>query len=248
MKKQVTFAEGQTIHRLHQDVALQRNTRVNRSKNALKDGGMNFNSGLTINRPSAPNCEPQLQHEATIQIPKTMTAAPFLKHAALTPAQREYLYTIAASYSAAHVRDLITQHYMNVLHRCIQAGGNPERGDLVASSVTSPRSDVSDKRRSEVYSRVKHKERKDTSEKNPGKSSLPKISNRQASLSNTSASKQRKMKNQIITSPTLTRKSPRRARIRLLEDGKRDEKDDSLSECLSSLSVGKWDVGTLSDL
>lgn len=53
----------------------------------------------------------------TVQIPKTMTAAPFLKHAALTPAQKEYLYTIAASHSSAHVRDLITQHYMNVLHR-----------------------------------------------------------------------------------------------------------------------------------
>ncbi|KAM4541689.1 protein FAM216A [Odontesthes bonariensis] len=44
------------------------------------------------------------------------------RHAALTPAQREYLYTIAASYSTAHVRSLISQHYMNVLHRSIQAG------------------------------------------------------------------------------------------------------------------------------
>uniref|UniRef100_A0A671WGC3 Protein FAM216A n=1 Tax=Sparus aurata TaxID=8175 RepID=A0A671WGC3_SPAAU len=66
--------------------------------------------------------EPQLQHVTTITIPKTMTGAPFLRHSALTPAQKEYLYTIAASSSTTHVRNLITQHYMNVLHRCVCTG------------------------------------------------------------------------------------------------------------------------------
>ncbi|TKS87180.1 Protein FAM216A [Collichthys lucidus] len=149
MKKQVTFAESRKIRRLYQDDT--RTAETNETKGALKDACMNFNSGVKANR-----------HEATIQIPQTMTAAPFLKHAALTPAQKEYLYTIAASYSTAHVRDLITQHYMNVLHRCIPTG----------------------------------------------------------------------------------------ARITLLEDEDEDEKglNDSLSDCLSSLSVGEWDDDTFSDL
>lgn len=42
---------------------------------ALKDTCMNFNSSVKANRQPAVRCE----HEATIQIPQTMTAAPFLK-------------------------------------------------------------------------------------------------------------------------------------------------------------------------
>ncbi|KAI3368095.1 hypothetical protein L3Q82_026243 [Scortum barcoo] len=119
MRKQVTFAESQTVHRLHRDEPLQRHTGMNESKMASA-AGVNFNRGLKIHRPTATTCEPQ--HVTAVQIPKSMTTAPFLKHAALTPAQKEYLYTIAATHSSAHVRNLITQHYMNVLHRCIRAG------------------------------------------------------------------------------------------------------------------------------
>lgn len=151
---------------------------------SLVTASMNFNNGLKINRLPAARRDPQLQHVTTVQIPKTMTAAPFLKvqlyvsshhcplcysvsdplmslikqpividliqtserslersrgfgmwvgipavkpdlcpqHTALTPAQKEYLYTIAASYSTTHVRNLITQHYLNVLRRCTRTG------------------------------------------------------------------------------------------------------------------------------
>uniref|UniRef100_A0A4W6ECW5 Uncharacterized protein n=1 Tax=Lates calcarifer TaxID=8187 RepID=A0A4W6ECW5_LATCA len=103
---------------------------MNELKMACKD------SGLKINRAPAARKEPQLQHLTPIQIPKAMTAAPFLKHAALTPGQKEYLYTIAASYSTAHVRNLITQHYMNVLHRCIRAGEGKSCQSLSSVSLT----------------------------------------------------------------------------------------------------------------
>ncbi|XP_041809915.1 protein FAM216A [Chelmon rostratus] len=208
---------------------------------------MNFNNGLKINRLPAARRDPQLQHVTTVQIPKTMTAAPFLKHTALTPAQKEYLYTIAASYSTTHVRNLITQHYLNVLRRCTRTGHNPEGGDLVRTSVTSQRTNESDKQPSEVFSRVKHKEKTSTSARNAGKSFLPKIPNRRA-LSNTTASKHRMMKKRT-SSPVLRR---RRARIRLLEEEEEEEEeeglDDSLSECLSSLSVEEPDDDTFSDL
>ncbi|XP_050934266.1 protein FAM216A isoform X2 [Lates calcarifer] len=146
MKKQVTFAESQTVHRLQQDKAVPR-TGMNELKMACKD------SGLKINRAPAARKEPQLQHLTPIQIPKAMTAAPFLKHAALTPGQKEYLYTIAASYSTAHVRNLITQHYMNVLHRCIRAGYSPNRDDLVVTSVTLPENE-SEKHQSKTQSEI----------------------------------------------------------------------------------------------
>ncbi|XP_070777207.1 protein FAM216A [Enoplosus armatus] len=239
MKKQVTFAESRTVHRLHQIEALPRGTGMNESNMALKDASATFSNGLKINRPPAARCEPQVRHETAVQIPKTMTAAPFLKHTALTPAQKEYLYTIAASYSTAHVRNLITQHYMNVLHRCIRAGYNPERDDVVVTPVSSPGTDESDKHK--VPSRAKHKEKMNTSARNPGKSFLPKLPNRQARLSTSSVSQQRTMKKSTTTSPTLRRK--RRARIKLLEEEEEEEEglDDSLSECLSSLSTGEWD-------
>lgn len=38
------------------------------------------------------------------------------------------------------------------------------------------------------------------------------------------------------------------ARIRLLEEEDEEGLDDSLSECLSSLSLGDWDDDTFSDL
>ncbi|TKS87212.1 Protein FAM216A [Collichthys lucidus] len=190
MKKQVTFAESRKIRRLYQDDT--RTAETIETKGALKDACMNFNSGVKANR-----------HGATIQIPQTMTAAPFLKHAALTPAQKEYLYTIAASYSTAHVRDLITQHYMNVLHRCIPTGSKPDRDHLDVTSVTLPTTDVSVKPRLEVPARPKQEKKI-----NAG------------------------------------------ARITLLEDEDEEEEklNDSLSDCLSSLSMGEWDDDTFSDL
>ncbi|XP_042244695.1 family with sequence similarity 216 member A [Thunnus maccoyii] len=171
MKKQVTFAENQMVHRY---------SGMNESK--MVTAAVNFKNGLKIYRQPAARCEPQLQHTTTIPIPKTMTTAPFLTHTALTPAQKEYLYTVAASYSTTHVRDLITQHYMNVLHRCIRAGNNPERdNNLVATSAAN---DASAKHQSDVPSRVKHKGKLNTGARNPGKSLLPKIPSRQARSQN----------------------------------------------------------------
>uniref|UniRef100_A0A3P8PHG8 Protein FAM216A n=1 Tax=Astatotilapia calliptera TaxID=8154 RepID=A0A3P8PHG8_ASTCA len=82
----------------------------------------NVNSGLKISRPAD-------QRLTAIQIPTSVTTASFLKHAALTPAQRKYLYSIAASYSTEHVRRLVTQHYMNVQYRCIRAGARIRLSD-----------------------------------------------------------------------------------------------------------------------
>ncbi|CAJ1074574.1 uncharacterized protein LOC117805780 isoform X2 [Xyrichtys novacula] len=162
MKKQVTFSESQTVHRLHQDEAFPRSFETT----GPKTGGVNLNCDLKIQ----PQAKRQLQEAPAIQIPKTMTAAPFLKHAALTPAQKKYLYTIAASYSTAHVRNVINQHYMNVLHRCIQAGQSPGRGVL----VESPSVDISgsDKPRSGAPSQSKLKEKIDRGAKALGKPTL----------------------------------------------------------------------------
>nr|XP_029138734.1 protein FAM216A-like [Labrus bergylta] len=185
MKKQVTFAEGQTVYRLHQDDAFQRSIGMKESRMAAR---------LKTQRPNVKRCEPQLHDVKTVQIPQTMTAGPFLKHTALTPAQKEYLYTIAASYSTAHVRDLINQHYMNVLHRCIPTGHDPERDDLVVpSSVNLPGTEGRSKHPSGVFSPTKHKEKIQTGARNPGKSSLSNTPSRQTRSYNTAASKQTKM-------------------------------------------------------
>ncbi|CAI5697071.1 unnamed protein product [Oreochromis niloticus] len=169
----------------------------------------NVNSGLKISRPAD-------QRLTDIQIPTSVTTASFLKHTALTPAQRKYLYSIAASYSTEHVRSLVTQHYMNVQYRCIRADYNHKR-DILEASVASPGNDREDhlsKTQSEVSSRSKNKSK--ISARLSGKPSLPKN---------------------------------KEARIRLSdEEEEQGRPTDSLSECLSSLSVGGWDGDSLSDL
>lgn len=240
MKKQVKFAEKQTTHRLHHQNAASRNLGVNPFETALKD--VNFNRSLKINKPPAVKSEPQLLHLTTVQIPKAMTAAPFLKHTALTPAQKEFLYTMAASYSVEHVRSLITQHYMNVLHRCIRTGSSP---DICGSVVTSHEN--KEPHQSEVPSTSKHKKINTSGRK----SFLPNIPNRQTRSVSTSASKHRNVQKKKIKSPqTLRGKSPRRTRISVMgeEDDDDEGLEDSLSECLSSLSVGEWDDDDFSDL
>lgn len=46
----------------------------------------------------------------------------YFQHPVLTPGQKRFLYSIAEAYSKEHMRQLICQHYMNVLHRCIRTG------------------------------------------------------------------------------------------------------------------------------
>nr|XP_046268355.1 protein FAM216A-like isoform X2 [Scatophagus argus] len=242
MKKQVTFAESQVVHRLHQDEAFPRGAGTNGTNMAVvkesrhRHASINFSNGLNIARPPATRCEPQLQHVTTVRIPQSVTAAPFLKHAALTPAQKEFLRTIAVSHSSALVRSLITQHYMNVLHRCTRAG------DLAGTSGASPGTDAGHKHQSEVREKI------NTAARNPGKSFLPKIPNRPA---NQSASTQRKTKTRATTSASARRKRARRSRIKLLEEEEEEEEegpDDSLTECVRSLSVGDWDEDAFLDL
>ncbi|XP_058470685.1 uncharacterized protein LOC131444415 [Solea solea] len=175
MKKRVTFAGGQMIHRLHGDDTLQRNSGMKEQKTdnqitGLKDVAADFNG----NRRQAARTEPQIQH-VTVQIPKTVSTGPFLKHSALTPAQRKFLFSVSSSSSSAHVRGLITQHYMNVLHRCIRAD------DLAVTSVTSP--DLTESRkhqtlmtRADISSKMKHNENIHSA-KHPEKSFLPKLPN-----------------------------------------------------------------------
>ncbi|KAG7219889.1 hypothetical protein INR49_018767 [Caranx melampygus] len=224
MKKQVTFTESLTIDRLHGHKAAPR--RVRREE-----------SVLDVNR----SATAEVEHVTVIEIPKTMTGAPFLKHAALTPGQREYLYTIAASYSTAHVRNVITQHYMNVLHRRIRAGHDCDRDDMVVTSPESESEKPALKAQSHVSSKLKHKGKMNVGAKPHGKS------DRQAS---SSASKHGKMKKRT-TSPRLRRKGPGRSRISLLEEEEEDDEegaDDSLSDCLSSLFLGEWDDDAFTDL
>ncbi|KAK5910425.1 hypothetical protein CesoFtcFv8_004260 [Champsocephalus esox] len=61
----------------------------------------------------------------TIHVPKSMMAAPFLQHPALTAGQRRYLCSIASVYSTEHMRQQMKQHYLHLLHTCLQSGQNP---------------------------------------------------------------------------------------------------------------------------
>ncbi|XP_047466589.1 protein FAM216A [Mugil cephalus] len=244
MKKQVTFAENLRLHRLH-DEAL---PRMNRFKTAaLKDVGVN------INRPTAARRQPQL-----MQIPKTLTTGPFLKHTALTPAQKEFLYSVAASSSPAHVRDLITQHYMSILHRRTRAGYSPDTDDLDAAAAAATSENMRDKRQikkqqSDASFRLKHKEKTNAAARRSGKSFLPNITHRENRRSNAAASKHGKPQKRETTASTLRRESPRvlqtGARVMMvMEEEEEEEVDDSLSDCLSSLSVEESDADAFSDL
>lgn len=44
------------------------------------------------------------------------------QHPALTAGQRRYLCSIANVYSTEHMRQQMKQHYLNVLHTCVQSG------------------------------------------------------------------------------------------------------------------------------
>uniref|UniRef100_A0A3Q4GBK6 Uncharacterized protein n=1 Tax=Neolamprologus brichardi TaxID=32507 RepID=A0A3Q4GBK6_NEOBR len=62
------------------------------------------------------------QHLKTIHPPKSMMSAPFLQEPAFTGGRTPYLYSIASIYSTEHMRRQMKQHYLNVLHACIQSG------------------------------------------------------------------------------------------------------------------------------
>nr|XP_019949230.1 PREDICTED: protein FAM216A [Paralichthys olivaceus] len=75
------------------------------------------------------------QQMKTIHMSKSVMSAPFLQHPALTAGQRRYLCSIANVYSTEHMRRQMKQHYLHVLHSCVQSGQSPscrgghQRGD-----------------------------------------------------------------------------------------------------------------------
>ncbi|XP_030075006.1 protein FAM216A isoform X2 [Microcaecilia unicolor] len=58
----------------------------------------------------------------TIHIPKTTTAAPFLKHPDLTLGQKRYLWSIARIYSTSFMRTCIKRQYTTLSHHQKQLG------------------------------------------------------------------------------------------------------------------------------
>ncbi|XP_028995025.1 protein FAM216A isoform X2 [Betta splendens] len=158
------------------------------------------------------------------------TAGPFRKHAAPTPAQRQYLCTIAASYSPAHVRKLLAQHYVSILNRSIRTGIITDRDNLV---VASQEENHLSKSQSEVLSAGKQKGKTKSNTKHSKKIFLPKIP-----LSN-SVPKKKKTKKHTTASPK-TKPTPRARIRRAMEEKEEEGLNGSLTECLSSLSVGGW--------
>uniref|UniRef100_A0A671S4U7 Uncharacterized protein n=1 Tax=Sinocyclocheilus anshuiensis TaxID=1608454 RepID=A0A671S4U7_9TELE len=92
-----------------------------------------------IQRPATVQVPEQDRGMKTIHIPKTITAAPFLQHPGLTPGQKRFLYSIAEAYSKEHMRQLICQHYMNVLHRCIRTEEPKTNSQSTSTSKTKER-------------------------------------------------------------------------------------------------------------
>ncbi|XP_042344127.1 uncharacterized protein LOC121944411 isoform X2 [Plectropomus leopardus] len=78
-----------------------------------------------MHRGKTVNVSAGVQHMKTIHIPQSLMSAPFLQHPALTAGQRRYLCSIANVYSTEHMRQQMKQHYLNVLHTCVQSGQNP---------------------------------------------------------------------------------------------------------------------------
>ena len=59
----------------------------------------------------------------TVILPSKITSVLFLsQHPALTAGQRRYLCSIANVYSTERMRQQMKQHYLNVLHTCVQSG------------------------------------------------------------------------------------------------------------------------------
>ncbi|XP_046870920.1 protein FAM216A [Hypomesus transpacificus] len=233
MKKQGTFANvvkfHHNVHGHQQDSPMSRYTGLQYSKRA--PDSVNLSSGLRTLRLPAPS-----RHMKTIHIPKTMAKAPYLANSYLTPGQRRYLHTIADTCSMEHVHKLIQQHYMNVLHRCIQAGQHLVKDDIMENLEVES---LPYEHESEIqkHSGPKNRERKGSVLS--GKTTLPKIPNRHLrTFSDNSPSKQRKAKKHTANR-VATMKKPKPRRFELWKDDLPFdlEADDSLSECLSSLSM-----------
>ncbi|XP_043078115.1 uncharacterized protein LOC122326952 [Puntigrus tetrazona] len=150
--------------------------------------------GHKTQRPATVQVSEQDQGIKTIHIPKTITAAPFLQHPSLTPGQKRFLYSIAEAYSKEHMRQLICQHYMNVLHRCIRTvpDASVNLNVKVQMSTYTPQEEHTTNSQSAPKSKTKESGKK--------KTTLPKIAKHQRmssglAKSNTIHSRKKKTSN-----------------------------------------------------
>nr|XP_043882587.1 protein FAM216A-like isoform X2 [Solea senegalensis] len=116
MRKRVTFVDHLKTESLSKNGSGHVLMRSAESNNRCTDGQQVRKIYREINR----NALADSQHMTTVHIPKSVMSAPFLQHPALTTGQRRYLYSIANVYSTEHMRRQMKQHYLNVLHACLQ--------------------------------------------------------------------------------------------------------------------------------
>ncbi|XP_051733452.1 protein FAM216A isoform X1 [Ctenopharyngodon idella] len=150
--------------------------------NHVQTGKANSVFGYKIQRPATVQVPEQNQDIKTIHIPKTMTAAPFLQHPGLTPGQKRFLYSIAEAYSKEHMRQLIRQHYMNVLHRCIRTVPDAHHVNVnvkLQMSTYTPEAEHMTNSQSTPMSKTKESGKRSLTSEKVKKTTLPKIVNHQ---------------------------------------------------------------------
>ncbi|XP_077088941.1 protein FAM216A [Siphateles boraxobius] len=180
MKKHVKFLENNTdksrLHHKKSFLPLRPS-----GLNHVQTGKTNSVFGHKI-QPATVQVAEQNRDIKTIHIPNTMTAAPFLQHPGLTPGQKRFLYSIAEAYSKEHMRKLICQHYMNVLHRCIRTVPDAHHENvnvkLQMSTYTPEVDHLANSQSTYINKRKKSGKTSSTSEK-VKKTTLPKIVNHQ---------------------------------------------------------------------
>ncbi|XP_016339524.1 protein FAM216A-like [Sinocyclocheilus anshuiensis] len=175
MKKHVKFLENSDKSRLYHKKSLLplRPSGLNH----VQAGKTNSVFGHKIQRPATVQVPEQDRGMKTIHIPKTITAAPFLQHPGLTPGQKRFLYSIAEAYSKEHMRQLICQHYMNVLHRCIRTvpDANVNLNVKLQMSTCTPQEEPKTNSQSTSTSKTKERGKRSSTSEKVKKTTLPKI-------------------------------------------------------------------------
>uniref|UniRef100_A0A8C9RDQ6 Protein FAM216A-like n=2 Tax=Scleropages formosus TaxID=113540 RepID=A0A8C9RDQ6_SCLFO len=174
---------------------------------------------------------------ATIHIPKSMLTAPFLQHPSLTAGQKRYLYSIANVYSTRHMRALMKQQYLDVLHRCIRAGQCSLRENKNTGSntcVKKKRSDGESRKNSTATMRQAGNGDRHGTAGGSGRTSLPRIGSQNRTVSSISTSKDRdgrKRKTNDYTEGNATGKGTD------VSETQKTNEEEFLNENMSSLSV-----------
>nr|XP_043882586.1 protein FAM216A-like isoform X1 [Solea senegalensis] len=175
MRKRVTFVDHLKTESLSKNGSGHVLMRSAESNNRCTDGQQVRKIYREINR----NALADSQHMTTVHIPKSVMSAPFLQHPALTTGQRRYLYSIANVYSTEHMRRQMKQHYLNVLHACLQTGQNPNcrRRLQCGENGTVPKDTEKD---SEARAKPQGRRKGSSSSKGTARSDviLPKIASR----------------------------------------------------------------------